>query len=47
MNAEVNETCAYLEDAAHAAEQLRKEGINVVFIASCEYTTFSRGFLSW
>ncbi|OJZ80162.1 hypothetical protein ASPFODRAFT_53912 [Aspergillus luchuensis CBS 106.47] len=43
MNATIEETRAYFEEAAKSAETLRNEGINLVFIAGCEYTTFSKG----
>lgn len=43
MNATVNETRAYFEEAAKSAESLRNEGIDLVFIAGCEYTIFSKG----
>lgn len=37
MNAGFDETRAYLEEAAQAAEQPRNEGVDLVFIAGCEY----------
>ncbi|KAL2813372.1 hypothetical protein BJX63DRAFT_443042 [Aspergillus granulosus] len=43
MNADIDETRDYLEKAAKAAENLRTEGIDVVFVAGCEFTIFSRG----
>ncbi|KAL4947800.1 hypothetical protein BDW69DRAFT_204003 [Aspergillus filifer] len=43
MNATVDETSAYFKEAAKTAEQLRSEGIDLVFIAGCEYTIFSKG----
>ncbi|RMJ28454.1 hypothetical protein PHISP_00669 [Aspergillus sp. HF37] len=43
MNAGFKETRAYLEEAAQAAEQLRIEGVDLVFVAGCEYTIFSKG----
>ncbi|KAJ9482264.1 hypothetical protein VN97_g11173 [Penicillium thymicola] len=43
MNATIEETRAYFEEAAKAAETLRNEGIDLIFIAGCEYTIFSKG----
>jgi hypothetical protein len=43
MNADVAETPAYYEEAAKAAEGLRNEGIDLVFVAGCEYTIFGKG----
>ncbi|MFF1933746.1 hypothetical protein [Streptomyces sp. NPDC058228] len=43
MNAGVEETRAYFAEAAVAAEQLRSEGVDIVFVAGCEYTIFSDG----
>ncbi|ODM22836.1 hypothetical protein SI65_00425 [Aspergillus cristatus] len=43
MNADVDETRAYFEEAAEAAEQLRNEGVDIIFVAGCEYTIFSKG----
>lgn len=43
MNADVEETIAYMADAAVAAEKLRKKGVDIVFVAGCEYTIFSKG----
>lgn len=45
MNAGVDETRAYLTEAAQVAETLRTEGegIDIVFVAGCEYTIFSKG----
>ncbi|KAL5042784.1 hypothetical protein BDW71DRAFT_216738 [Aspergillus fruticulosus] len=43
MNATIEETSAYFEEAAKTAEILRNEGIELVFIAGCEYTIFSKG----
>ncbi|GAQ09984.1 hypothetical protein ALT_7305 [Aspergillus lentulus] len=43
MNATIAETRAYFEEAAKTAERLRNEGIDLVFIAGCEYTIFSKG----
>ena len=43
MNATIEETRAYFEEAAKTGERLRNEGIDLVFIAGCEYTIFSKG----
>ncbi|KAL6232122.1 hypothetical protein BDW75DRAFT_247399 [Aspergillus navahoensis] len=43
MNATIEETRAYFEEAAKTAERLRNEGIELVFIAGCEYTIFNKG----
>ncbi|MFE9445839.1 hypothetical protein ACFYO2_44595 [Streptomyces sp. NPDC006602] len=50
MNAGIDETRAYLAKAAAAAEQLRSEGADIVFVTSCEYTSFGDGIFpgaSW
>lgn len=43
MNEDVDGTRAYFEGAAETAERMRNEGVNVVFVAGCEYTIFSKG----
>lgn len=43
MNASLDETLPYYVEAARAAEALRKEGVNLVFVAGCETTLFSEG----
>ncbi|RMB83385.1 hypothetical protein [Streptomyces shenzhenensis] len=43
MNADSDETRSYLAEAAAAAEQLRSEGVDIVFVTGCEYTIFSEG----
>jgi hypothetical protein len=43
MNGTIEETRAYFEEAAKIAERLHNEGIDLVFIAGCEYTIFSKG----
>ena len=43
MNATIEETRAYFEQAAKSAETLRNKGIDLIFIAGCEYTIFSKG----
>ncbi|GKT61674.1 abortive infection protein [Colletotrichum tofieldiae] len=36
---------AYLAEAAKAAEDLRGEGLDIVFVAQCEYTLFNEGII--
>ncbi|KAL2838555.1 hypothetical protein BJY01DRAFT_219932 [Aspergillus pseudoustus] len=43
MNAGIDETRAYYEEAAQTAERLRSEGIDLVFVAGCEFSIFSQG----
>lgn len=43
MNEGIDRTRAYFEDAAETAERLRNEGVDIVFVAGCEYTIFSKG----
>ncbi|MER8072101.1 hypothetical protein ABTZ59_27755 [Streptomyces sp. NPDC094034] len=43
MNADADETRVYLAEAAKAAEQLRNDGVDIVFVTGCEYTIFSDG----
>jgi hypothetical protein len=43
MNVGPDQTRAYLVEAARAAEQLRKDGVDIVFVAGCEYTIFNPG----
>ncbi|PUZ30593.1 hypothetical protein DCM91_01005 [Chitinophaga costaii] len=43
MNADAEETIKYMAQAAVAAEKLRKKGVDLVFVAGCEYTIFSQG----
>ncbi|MFJ7496098.1 hypothetical protein ACIQZB_33990 [Streptomyces sp. NPDC097727] len=43
MDAGFEETRVYLGEAAAAAEQLRSEGADVVFMTGCGYTVFSDG----
>ncbi|UKZ79010.1 hypothetical protein TrVFT333_006761 [Trichoderma virens FT-333] len=43
MNATIDETRAYFQEAAKTAETLRNGGIDLVFVAGCEYTIFSKG----
>lgn len=43
MNAGIEETRAYVVEAASAAERLRLAGVDIVFVASCEYSIFCSG----
>lgn len=43
MNADEQETISYMSEAAKAAEKLRREGIDLVFVTGCEYSVFSNG----
>ncbi|WP_217696672.1 hypothetical protein [Mycobacterium sp. GA-1841] len=43
MNAGINDTRDYLAAAATAAEQLRKRGVDIVFVTSCEFSIFCDG----
>ncbi len=43
MNANAEETIAYMAEAAKEAEKLRLEGVDILFVAGCEYTIFSQG----
>ena len=43
MNVGAEESRAYFAQAAAAAEQLRKDGLDLVFVAGCEYSIFNDG----
>ncbi|EXF80871.1 hypothetical protein CFIO01_03379 [Colletotrichum fioriniae PJ7] len=43
MHAPADEVRAYLAEAAEAAENLRGEGLDIVFVSQCEYTIFNEG----
>jgi len=43
MGADATTTVAYMSEAAQVAEKLRNKGGDVVFVAGCEYTLFSKG----
>ena len=43
MNEGIDRTRAYLAEAAKSAEHLRCKGVDLVFVAGCEYTIFSKG----
>lgn len=45
MNVPVTELPAYFSEAARAAELLRQEGVNLVFVAGCEMSLFNEGIL--
>lgn len=43
MEADRDQTMAYMSEAAEAAEKLRNEGMDLIFVAGCEYSLFCRG----
>ncbi len=43
MGANAEETIFYMTEAAIAAEKLRNQGIELIFVAGCEYSIFSKG----
>src|SRR4029453_1024217 len=43
MDANIEETRVYLSDAAKTAEQLRRDGIDIVFVTGCELSIFTDG----
>ncbi|MER8072104.1 hypothetical protein ABTZ59_27770 [Streptomyces sp. NPDC094034] len=43
MNAGLDETGTYVAEAAQAAERLRREGVDIVFLVGCELTIFTDG----
>lgn len=45
MNADAAELRPYYVEAAKEAEKLRAEGVDIVFVAGCEYPIFQRGLL--
>ncbi|MEE5062712.1 hypothetical protein V2J97_01555 [Pseudomonas alliivorans] len=45
MNVLIGELPAYFAAAARAAEILRKEGVDIIFVAGCEMTLFNEGIL--
>lgn len=45
MNANAAELKPYYIEAARAAELLRQEGVDLIFVAGCEFTIFQRGIL--
>ncbi|MEX3932142.1 hypothetical protein AB4Y32_10085 [Paraburkholderia phymatum] len=46
MGASVEETLGYLKGAAQVAEKLMHQGVDIVFVAGCEYSIFSKGVFS-
>ncbi|MGF6958672.1 hypothetical protein [Paraburkholderia youngii] len=46
MNVPIADLPAYFAQAASAAEQLRGEGANIVFVAGCEMSLFNEGILA-
>lgn len=46
MNVPVAELPAYFAQAAEAAERLRKEGVDLVFVTGCEISLFNEGILA-
>ncbi len=45
-NADADELRPYYAEAAKEAEKLRKEGIDIIFVAGCEYPIFQKGLLA-
>jgi hypothetical protein len=43
MGVGFEKTYSYMEEAARAAEKLREEGVDIVFVAGCEYSIFGKG----
>lgn len=43
MEADRNQTIEYMSNAADCAEKLRNEGLDLVFVAGCEYSLFCKG----
>lgn len=43
MNADEKAVTAYMAEAAKAAEELRRKGMDLVFITGCEYSVFDEG----
>lgn len=43
MQADAEETVSYMARAAEAAEKLRAGGVDIVFVAGCEYSLFCKG----
>lgn len=43
MEADERQTIKYMSEAAEAAEKLRNEGIETIFVAGCEYSLFNKG----
>lgn len=45
MNADAADVIPYMGEAAKVAERLRHKGIDITFVAGCEFTLFNRGIL--
>ena len=43
MEVDRDQTIEYMANAAISAEKLRKEGIDLIFVAGCEYSLFCKG----
>jgi len=43
MNADADELVPYFAHAAEEAERLKNEGVDIVFVAGCEYPIFNKG----
>ncbi|KAK8892646.1 hypothetical protein M9Y10_029885 [Tritrichomonas musculus] len=43
MGADKETTIKYMIEASKSAEILRKKGVDIIFVAGCEYTLFSKG----
>lgn len=43
MNASCDDVENYMSNAAIAAEELRKEGVDITFVSGCEYSLFDEG----
>ena len=43
MNVGEDDVVTYMAEAAKAAESLRQEGVDLVFVAGCEYSLFNEG----
>lgn len=43
MHATVEETETFVRQAAQAAEALRQEGVDIIFVTSCEFSLFCKG----
>lgn len=46
MNADIDDVVPYMAEAASAAEKLRRKGVDVTFVAGCEFTLFNKGIFN-
>lgn len=46
MNADAVQLLPYFAEAAEEAEKLKKEGVDIVFVAGCEYPIFNKGIIA-